>query len=433
MHDLVKILRIVSVPGLYRRFNNNKIFYGTVVVSSGIFLGGTFAYLLQFLLGRMLSVADFGTFNALLSLSMILGVPIGAFGIATIKVVSDLKAQNRFDLLTGLYWRLVKYAAVLWVVLFAFAFAFRELIGKSLQIDDKVLLIVFAAYLGLSGLNIAPQSYLQGLLRFKAVAFFSTLSNFLRLILPGGLIFLGFGLGGVFGGIMMAGLLGFGVAYLLLRKNLNQPCDEDVNIYVKRIVKFTLPVILVQVSMTMLNNIDVVMVKRYFDPVEAGHYAGVVTIGKILLFGAGTLGVVMYPQISEAYAKKANVIGVFKKFFLIQMFVVAVGVAVFSILSRFVTTLFFGQRFLPSVEYVPYFAVFAGLYVLINFSVLFFLAVEKTRVWVFLLPGILAQIFLLWRFHSSLMQVIYVNIGVAGFLLFCLGVYMFIVKRCWSL
>ena len=48
---------------------SNKDVLDTIIVGGATLFGSVFSYLLQFVLGRKLSVGDYGTFNALLSLS----------------------------------------------------------------------------------------------------------------------------------------------------------------------------------------------------------------------------------------------------------------------------------------------------------------------------------------------------------------------------
>jgi O-antigen/teichoic acid export membrane protein len=175
--------------------------------------------------------------------------------------------------------------------------------------------------------------------------------------------------------------------------------------------------------MMMLNNVDVIMVKRYFDDFTAGYYAGIVTIGKILLFGAGTVGIVMFPQISESFAKKENFMGKFNKLLIIQIILVVVGVAVFSLFSKPLVTLMFGPKFISAVPYVPAFSIFMGLYVLTNYFVTFFLAIEKTRVFLFQIPAVILQFCLLNIFNDSIDKVIGINILITSGLLLFLIIY----------
>ena len=166
----------------------------------------------------------------------------------------------------------------------------------------------------------------------------------------------------------------------------------------------------VHFGLMFLNNIDVILVKKYFDPDMAGYYAGTVTLGKIFLFGAGAVATVMFPTISSLAARGLNYSRPFFKFLGLQLILVSGGLAVFSIFPGILTRLFFGERFMTSVEYLPMFSLFIGLYVIINFLILFFLAVNRTRVFLLMLPGIVVQYFLIVSSHNTLYDVIRADI-----------------------
>ena len=65
----IKRIRIISMKDKLLSIKNNPELTGTLYVTVGTLLGSFFSYLLQFFLGRMFSVEDYGSFNAFLSLS----------------------------------------------------------------------------------------------------------------------------------------------------------------------------------------------------------------------------------------------------------------------------------------------------------------------------------------------------------------------------
>lgn len=402
----------------------DKAVFGTTIVSVGLFLSGIFSYLLQIVLAGFLSVADYGTFNVLLSLSIILAVPNTAFVTSIIKLVSDLKVKDRFDLLTKMFWSLTKYEFILGTGLFLLIFLLRGDLGYYLKISDTTVFIFYGVFLGISFLSTASNAYLQGLLRFKAFSFYNVFLSTTRLVFPLLLVALGFGLAGIFSGMSFSIFLTFFVALLLLKKNFIAHKNENVNDLLLKAVKFTIPVLLTNIGLSLMNNIDIVLMKRYFEPETVGQYAGVMTIGKILLFGCGTIGLAMYPQIAEAHAKKDHVMRLFGKFLVLQLSVVGICAAAFIFFPQFFTLLLFGKRFLPSASFLPLYALFIGMYVMINFFVLFFLAVEKTKVWVFLSAAVLLQFVLLNVYKHGIAQVIYVDVFVAGLLLLVLVAFL---------
>jgi len=395
---------------LLEKLKVNKYLMGTVYVGVGSMLAAFFSYLLQFVFGRILSVADFGTFNALLSLSYLIGVPAGVFGVSLIKHVSELSAKKDSKKLTTLYWKLILLALLLGLVVAILVFLLRKIISTQLKIYDIGLILMFGLLMGSSFIGAIQSSYLQGLLRYKAFAFYSVVSSFFRFSLATLAVFLGFKLIGAFGGMLFAAVASFITAYLILRKNLT--VFENLNLVqdYKKIMFFSLPVMFVQFGLMLLNNVDVILVKKYFDPDMAGYYAGTVTLGKIFLFGAGAVSTVMFPTISSLAVRGLNYMRVFFKFLFLLLIIVAAGIVAFSLFPSLLTQLFFGERFIASVEYLPRFSLFIGLYVIINFLVVFFLAINRTSVFLVLLPGLILQYVLIATSHDNIYQIINADI-----------------------
>jgi O-antigen/teichoic acid export membrane protein len=396
---------------------NNKDFMGTIFVTSGSLIGSVFAYLLQFFLGRTLSVSDYGTFNALLSLMYLINTPAVVFGLSLVKRVSVLSSEDNFKKLTTLFWKMFVFAFIFGFFIFSLVFIFKGLIANFLNIGDLKLIVFFGLFLALSSSNIVPMSYLQGLLRYKAFGFSSVINGFYRFTLAGSAALLGYGLYGVFGGMTLSVILAFLTGLFLLSKNLTKFQNLNVKSEYRQMVKFMLPVFFVNFGMMFLNNIDLILVKRFFEADQAGYYAGTVTLGKILLFGAGTITIVMFPRVSALFSKGEDHMKVFKFLTYLQLSVVFIGIFCFSMFPKLITHLFFGSRFNDSIKFLPLFSVFIGFYILVNYFITYLLAIERTKVFLFLIPAILLQFVLLNMFHQTIYMVIGINISIAVLLL----------------
>lgn len=401
----------------------SAIISGTVLVTIGFFISNICSYILQVLLARSLTLADYGTFTAILSLAYIFGFPNTVFSTSLIKLVSELKASADFKKLTTLFLKFSVFSVIYGIVLVFVLIIFDSFLAGYLKIAEIYLFKIFGLYMAASFLVTVPSAYLQGLLRFKAFTFFTVLGSILRIVFPLLLIFLGYRVFGVLAGLFLTQLVSFAVALLLLKKNFAKGSAENLSASYKKLLKFSTPVLLINVGLVLLSNIDVLLVKHYFDAQTTGIYAGVVTVGKILLFGTGTVGVIMYPQISEIYAKGESFHSKFKQFLGLQLALVSIGTLFFMVFPKLITLIMFGSKFASSVELIPRFAIFIGLYVLINFLILFFLAIEKTSVYVCILPAVVVQAILINLFHGSLVQIINVNIISSLILLLAIVIY----------
>ncbi len=168
------------------------------------------------------------------------------------------------------------------------------------------------------------------------------------------------------------------------------------------------------------------MVKHFFIPYDAGVYAGVVTMCKVFLFGASMVQVVMFPQISHLHALGANYKSRFIKFLSLQLVLIFGGLAIFTLFPSSINNLMFGGKFMDSVPYLPMFAFFVALYILITFLSMFLLAINKTKAYLIILPACVLQYLLISSYHTNLFGIIKANILATG--LACLFIAMYVVK-----
>lgn len=409
-------INVASIKDL-KNLDFSSILSDTLYVTIGAFLGSIFSYLLQLGLARLLTVEDFGVFSTMLALATILAIPTGALQNSIIKVVSTLNSENKHNILSALYIKISLGLLIFGLFGFLLLVLATPFLSSYLNIYDKGLFIAFGVFFAVSFLTVPPMSYMQGLQRFRAYGFYLTIAGASRVAIPMIMLLLGYKVGGVFVGIALSVIAMFLVGYLILKKNMVSYEKESLGSYYKTIAGFGLVTLLVGAGMNLLNNVDILLVKHFFDEHTSGIYAGIVTMGKVFLFGAGTVTILMFPQISALHNKGENFIPRFKQLLYLQLFMVFGGIFVMFFIPGFLTRTLFGHAFESAIDYLPKFSIFVGFYILVNFFIMFLLAINKTKAWIFLLPAVLAQFILIELNHETLHQIININIGVSAVLL----------------
>lgn len=422
-------MQIKNVLIKLKSLTNNESLVGTITVASGLFVGSIVSYIVQLYLGRKLSVEEYGVFNSLLSISVIIGVLGNTFQTSIVKTVADLKVANKYSTLTQLFWGVNTIAIFAGVVTASLVFTFQAPLAKFLNLTDATVLVGFAISMVFIYLKIAPFAYFQGLLRFRAFAFVNVSTNIARLFAAVLGIWLGYTVGGIYLLIGITSLLTF-ILYLgLLQKNFSNYEKEPLDSHYSKILKFAWPVFFVQMSMILLNNTDIILVKHYFDGFTAGLYSGLVTVGKVYLFAANTVAVAMYPMIASAFAKKENYFKKLKPFLYLQIGVILIGLTVFTLFPNLIVHIMFGLSYQGAVEYLFKFILFMGLYVMLNFMTMFLLAIERTKVYLLQIPAVIIQTILIMFFHKDLHQVINMNLITSGTLFLAVIGYYIKVNR----
>ncbi|KKT45327.1 MAG: Capsular polysaccharide biosynthesis protein [candidate division WWE3 bacterium GW2011_GWA2_44_16] len=339
---------------------------GTLIVSIGTFAGSLFSYILQVALGRSLTIGDFGTFSTLLSLSIIFTLPGSAISTALVKSVSHYMAKDNYAVITRLFYQATLCSFVMGSLLALGFIVFIKPAMAYLNIKDSGLIYLFA----------------------------------------------GLRLPGVFLGMTLAILAGYIIGELLLHRDFLPKPDQTENMLAvgKSIVLFSVPALISILSLNLLNNIDVILVKHFFSDHDTGVYSGALTMAKVLLFGAGSVQIVMFPQVANAFAKGDNYISKFLKFLALQLVLLTCGLLVYLVFPSYINQIMFMGKYTSSVPLLPLFATFVALYVLANFFVLFFLALAKTKPAFFLIPWVALQVLLIYTFDHTLENVLKVNV-----------------------
>ena len=387
----------------------------------GSLAGSVLNYLFHFLVGRFLSPAEYGTLMSLFSILYIVGIPGGILGTTATKFASAFKAKGDFKAVTAALVWVEKTVTVLGLALFGLAFIFQNQLAAFLKITDPRLTTLFFVFIALSFLSSAPLGFLRGLSRFKAFSLMSFMGPLFKLFLGAGLAFLGLGVFGVVGGLIVSNLLGLAACLLLLKKNLRRSFKGST-FSQKDLVGYALPTTVVLLALVSLYNVDVILVKHLFSPEEAGIYGSLVTLGRIIFFGLGSVQLVMFPLASEKFENGGNPLEILKKSLLLVGTGAAVGVSAYFLFPEILVKIFFGSGYLSAVPYLGFFAVFMALYALVDLFSRFSLSIRDFRPAAILVVFSLLQILLICFFHETLSQVIFVNMGVMAGLLSALGV-----------
>lgn len=414
----------------YLSLKNSKLIFGTFIVSVALFVASFFAYLLQVLLGRNLSVEDYGIFNSLLSLSTFFTIPVTAVTTSLIKVVSDQKAKGNDTVITKLFYVTIKASLIAGLILFLQVIIGKNFLANYLNIKDKEIFLFFGLQMLVGFLTIGPSAFLKGFQDFTGFSLVTITNSFFRLSVVFGLVYFGFGLKGAFSGFFIVAVIGFFFGYSILRKRLTVPTTEPLNSVYKSALTIGLSSLFMTLLMNGLNNIDIIVVKHLFSEIDAGLYSSVVTVGKIVVFGASTITVVMFPVLSQAYSSKSNYRSVFAKFLILQIFILLGAVVVFSAFPEFIIKTMFGVQFLPAAQYLPKYTIFSSIYVLINFFLMSLIAMDKSKIIYYLAMFIPVQYIALENFSADLNRVIEINSLVSGVVLLIIIIqFMLILKR----
>ena len=437
---LLKNFMVKVIILLYNRLIQliGKNTFDAVFVTGALFGVGFFSYLLQLLLGRLLTVEGFGDFTALLSFVTIITFFSNVVGMALVKLFSELHAENKNSELVNLFKKVILLSTFAGIVLTFALILFQNQIHMYLNISYQNVIIFFALDFILTFPLMYVATLLQATNRFIYFSFYTVLGSMLRLVFPVLLlVFISKDPSFVFLGFLLSQILSIVIALVVIKlSKVLVTFEKAVCVHVKsrehiqKLLSDIIPIAAITGVMALLSNYDMILVKHYFNAFNAGIYAGTLTLGKIILFGAGSVATVMYPRVVSNKKNKVAVLRLVKQFTLIQVVFILIPLSCYILIPSLITTLLFGEKYISSIPFLPIYAVFIGFWVLINYILTLLIALDERKIALFVPAFFVAQFLGISTFHNSLYQVVWINFGVGlAFALFTSGYFIKVLRK----
>jgi O-antigen/teichoic acid export membrane protein len=271
------------------------------------------------------------------------------------------------------------------------------------------------------------RSFLQGLTRFFPLSISGILEGLFRLLFTILFLFIGLGLFGAVFPFVLSVLIGL-IFTLVMVKDLIKGEKNEAIPEKKEILKFVFPVFLVNLATTSLITSDVILARHFLSPLNAGLYAALSTLGKIIFFAALPVTGVIFPMVSESQAARENTEKVILQGLLMIGVIILGAFLIFSFFPKLMVALLFGEKYFSMIPYVFGMTVVMSLYT-INYSLTnIFLALKFTFSTTFVCVAAIAQIILIILFHQSIVQFIEISIIVTALLLISLLLYYVLMR-----
>lgn len=385
--------------------------------SAFIFVGSFAANFLNYLfhiVTNKLGPEQYGVVASLISLSYVIGFVSQLINTVTTQKVAALTARNDLQGIKGVVVAVGKNVLVLSVLIVGVFIVFQGAIAKFLNIENQFLVFLLGLSFAITLFMIVANALLQGQLRFISQSIVTTFSSLLKVVAAFISVIAGFGAVGVLWGLVLSSSLSVGVAAYMARSIFAIPA-RPISI---RFTTYTsrLWVALALLGQGMLVNVDVMMVKHFFPGYEAGQYAALATLGKIVLFFASSISVALLPVASKKHAQgKSTKSELFIALGLIVLLSAGILV-VYALFPTFIIRTLYTDEYTALSSYLwligVYFMLYNISYTLMNFFI------ARNKKWILLAPLAIAalQISGIWLFHSSIGDVLMIMVAGATIL-----------------
>jgi O-antigen/teichoic acid export membrane protein len=376
-----------------------------LLISTGVVAATNLLY--NILIARMLGAEGFGDASALYTLLMLLSAVTLSFQIVTSKFIArSTEASVRAQIYARMSRRAWQVGVGIGLLVAAGGTYLKSYFNLPAQHDLLLLAIATAVYVPLG----VRRGKMQGCYDFRGIAINVVVEVVVKL--GGALLFLYLGMGVT--GVITAVLLSIVAAYFVGDPGAEYRATRGR----VKVASFDegVQAMLYFIGQVILSNLDILLVKHFFPLVEAGIYAAVALVGRVVFMLSWSVVSSMFP-VSASHKHRRGERSVLYTGLLLVGTVTSIFIAAIALLPSSLWTLVLGARFLPGTavafsSLLTQYAVMTGIYSIAVVIMMYEISRRiSTAAWVQLGASVLLS-GAIWRYHDSLSQVIVVQMFV---------------------
>ncbi len=392
---------------------NQKLVAGGTILAIAMAVANAGNYLLNIVLGRWLTPAEFADANLMVTLMLL----VTAVAISLQLMAARFVGQNEVagDSATsdaigaGLrHWGVLAGVFLAGVLIIGSPW-WRSLFNSESALPFVILGLGMPAYL----LQAVGRGVLQGRLSFGRLALTFVVEMLVRVSLGVGLVALGLGVVGA----TLALSLSFFATWLIVEWAAGRSPAPSSRRIDRSVIEYAQPVALLLAGQIIINNGDVLIAKQALVPLEAGRYAAIALVGRAVFFLSWSVATTLFPAATQRHESGQKTHGLL---YIGGAAVIAIG------LSAVVSMYFFGDLALERVFGEAYdnlagplawYAAATTMFALANLIVSHHLALGQHRESVLLVAGAVLQSVLLFAGRSTISSLVTAQIVAMAVLL----------------
>ncbi|MFH1202718.1 MAG: oligosaccharide flippase family protein [Candidatus Omnitrophota bacterium] len=370
---------------------------------------------------RHLRPDEYGNLNSLVSALVIFSLPTMTIRLGITRFISEFSSRQDWGKIKSIIFRLgQKLIYVSLLILCLFVFLYKPL-GNYLRISDPSSLFFLLVLVLFNIFSPITQATLQGLERFGHLSVNIGISGLVKLICGILFVSLGFGYLGALGGFLCGSIFAFSLSLFQIPKMLwRAKVSLSKSFPLLPIFKYFFTVGLAMLTFGILTNIDVIMVKHYFSPQDAGYYSISQMVGKIILFLPAAFSIVLFPKTSGLSSLNKNTFPLLKKFMLLAGAIIFIAVIIVLVLPGAIIKILTAKTDLVLIPLARLFAIGMGMYAMVSILLNYHLSIKNTRYIYICVLFCCLEVASILLFHQNLKTILYILIFTSS-CLFLLG------------
>ncbi len=397
-----KALKIIRHP----------LVYGSSIVVIGGLVANFFNFLFNLFMSRNLSIADYGILASVISMISFPSLVTGAVAPLVTNFAASYFALNQLDKVRGLYIKIIKLLFLIGILVTSLFFIFIPQISGFFHIENRTILLITDLIIFLAFIGIVNMSLLQAKLAFGFQVFLNFLVAVTKLAFGVVFVFAGLSVTGAVSSMLIASTLGFVVSFypvrfIFNRKIISPPIDK------KELFAYGIPSALTLFGLTSLISTDIILVKHFFTPVNAGYYAGLALIGKVIFFLSAPITTVMFPIVVQQLSRSEKFTNTLKFSLLLVLLPSSFFTAIYFMFPGPVILFFLKKEaYLTVAPLLGIFGLHISFYAVLSILANFYLSINKTKIYIPILIGAVLQAISITIYHQSFLQIILLSLSV---------------------
>lgn len=391
---------ITIANSLKRKVTPEQLFMLSVLAVNG----GNYLY--NLILGRLLGPAQFADAAVLITFLLVLSFAAMTFQLVTAKFSVLFENQVFKSFISKVYKNAIAVGIAMGLLIIAFANQLQQLFNTS----SSTMFVVFGCGVPLYFLMSVNRGVFQGKNAFKSLSITYQLEMLSRLVITLGLIVL-FNIQSSV--VIAVGILAsfvFGLIPFKFSNILPKKTSVLSKIHSKEIKSFFIITAFYEFTQIIINNSDILLVKHYFESYEAGLYASLALIGRMVYFIAWMFVMLLLPTVVQLKKDGKETVPILFKY---VGYIAAISITIIIVCLSFpetIITLLFGDSYTAMAPLLWKYAIATSMFAISNIFAYYYLSLDKY------IPVIISGVFgmlqmvLVIFYHESLEQVVHMQI-----------------------
>ncbi|MBA4319611.1 MAG: hypothetical protein C0412_14515 [Flavobacterium sp.] len=397
--------------------------------SSAFFYFGSFVlvfskYIFHLVLLRLLVPSEYGEFLSYLSLTYLLGIPMGTIANVVTKFVSDYKGKEDYLSINQFFYYLLRVISPITFFLGISLILFSVPLANVFKAHSAAF-IILGASIFISLFQTIFNSYVSAFQKFIFQTVVGFVGVIVTIVLSVVFIKIGLGATGAVLGQLISGALISLILFISIRKNVFPQIKNKENPKFN-LSKFTGYSFIYALGTASLISVDVLMVRALFDSHTSGLYSSISILGRMILFGLTPFSSLVLPITAHRHSQNSTTHSVFLKLGLVILVFGLLGAGLFSFFPEAIINLLSGPEYLEAAPLLPYFSFSMAFLAYSLFIISYLMATGRPQANVLLLIATVLQPIVFIVFRGSLSNIILVNFLLQLLLFLSLAIYVFL-------